>query len=122
MTPPDSEQHPHDIAARTTKRVGGMSETERADVARKLAGRRDVVSDPPYKRSGAKAAAAEAARAEEAARVEAELHRTERRLWRLERTSTKSRYQMSTGGPPSGRYARLISRADRLERKLNRLR
>src|SRR5829696_1008354 len=111
MTPPDNEQ-PQDIAARTTKRVGQMSEAERGDVARKLAGRRDIVADPVYRHPGPQADADEAARAEAAARVEAELHRTERRLWRLERTSTKSRYQMSSGGPPSGRYARLISRAD----------
>ena len=121
MTPRDPSQ-PGQVTARTSKRVAGMSEKERAEIARKLAGRRDAVGDPRQRRHAAETEACEAARAEASVRVATELQRTERRLDRIERYATKSRYQKGGSGPPSGRYARLLRRADRLERQLNSLR
>lgn len=100
-----------------------MPDETRAEIARDLAGRRDTVPDPLYRRRAAAIGdAAEAARAEEAARLTAELRRTERRLDRLERSFSPSRYQLRSAGPPTGRYARLLSRAQRLERQLSTLR
>jgi hypothetical protein len=116
----DDNSKPDNLGAH--RRVERMSETEREDVARKLAGRRDVASIPAIRHSSqALDPAGEAARAEEAARITAELRRTERRLDRLDRFSTKSRYQMGEGGSPGGRYARLERHAERLERKLRQL-
>ena len=118
----DNDRQPDNLGAH--RRVERMSDTEREDVARKLAGRRDigpVTAIRPRTSPWGNDEAAEAARAEEAARVTAELRRTERRLDRLDRFSTKSRYQMGGGSAPSGRYARLERHAERLERKLRSL-
>ena len=52
----------------------------------------------------------------------ADLHRTERRLYQLDRFTSRPRYAMTSAGGPTGRYARLLSRANRLERKLRALR
>jgi hypothetical protein len=116
----DDDRQPANLGAH--RRVERMSDTEREDVARKLAGRRDVaparsILPSPHGLDSA----GEAARAEEAARITAELRRTERRLDRLDRFSTKSRYQMGSGSAPAGRYARLERHAERLERKLRSL-
>jgi hypothetical protein len=117
------------VSARTSDRVAEMSDELRADIARDLAGRRDTVPDQPVRRrlttpyeAGRRADTADAEVEAPAARIAADLHRTERRLYQLERGSTSSRYQMHEGGPPSGRYARLLRRAEQLERQLRALR
>jgi hypothetical protein len=73
----------------------------------------------PYAHPGA---AEDAEAAALAMRLQTELSRTERRLHQIERRLTSSRYQMGEGGRPTGRYARLARRADRLERQLRSLR
>ena len=105
-----------------------MSEEARAELARNLAGRRDVLPDESGRRSvtsytATHGIADDPEAAAEAVRIAADLQRTERRMYRLERSMSRSRYQMGDGsGSPTGRYARLQRRADRLERKLRRLR
>lgn len=119
MAESDKPQRPDRLHARTSERVEGMSDEARAEIARNIAGRRAVVVEPRFGRG---AEAAEAELAAEAARIRADLSRTERRLDRLERAATGSRYQMGTGSGPAGRYARLLTRAERLERRLRALR
>ena len=110
---------PDRLHARTSERVDRMSDEARAEIARNFAAKRAIVAEPRFGRG---AEAAEAELAAEVARVRADLQRTERRLDRLERASSGGRYQLSTGGMPSGRYARLLTRAERLERRLRALR
>ena len=99
------------VDAHTSRHIAGLSDDERNDIARALAGgdatpAPDAVPDP------------DAA----ALRLQLELHRAERRIDRLERLFSFSRYGTGSGGPPPGPYARLISRVDRLERELRSLR
>ena len=118
------------VSALTSDRVAEMSDEARVELARDIAGRRDVGAGDsgsrrrpltlPY--SPARGAAEDAEAAAEAMRLQSELHRTERRLHQIERKLTSSRYQMGEGGRPSGRYARLVRRADRIERQLRSLR
>lgn len=113
---------PDRVSAHTSKRVARMSEKEREEVARKLAERKATVPDPRPHRAAAGTDASEASRAEEAARITAELSRTDRRLDRMERAMTRGRYQKpGGGGPATGRYGRLLTRAERLERQLRSL-
>jgi hypothetical protein len=117
----------------TSNRIDGLSTEERAALHREFAGKRTPDSGSGSARRRltpagfpmdplAKPSREEEELAAEAARVAADLHRTQRQLDRIERSSTRSRYVMSTGGAPHGRYARLLSRADRLERRLRKLR
>ena len=106
-----------------------MSEEARAELARNLAGRRDVLPDESGRRSlttsytATHGIADDPEAAAEAVRIAADLQRTERRMYRLERSMSRSRYQMGDGGSaPTGRYARLQRRAGRLERKLRTFR
>jgi hypothetical protein len=118
------------LAARTSERVGEMSDEARAELHRKIhEGKPSPTVTPlrkkavtlPYGPVGHPADEdPEAAAA--VVRIQAELHATERRLNRLERGMTRSRYQMPSDSPPHGRYARLLRRAERLERQLRRLR
>jgi hypothetical protein len=114
------------VSARTSKRVAEMTDAERAALARELARRRGPVPEAPVRRAvkppdvGRTATAPDAGRSEAAARVTVELRKTERQLDRLERSFSPSRYGGSD--PSSARYARLLSRADRLERQLRALR
>jgi hypothetical protein len=119
------------VTADTSDRVDGMTDESRVDLARKLAGRRDTVPDAglrgrpatlPHHAVTKRAAVEEAESAAQVVRLQADLHRTERRLHQIERKLTSSRYQMAEAGRPTGRYARLIRRADRLERRLRSLR
>lgn len=116
------------VSAHTSDRVAEMSDQERVTLARDIAGRRDLGGTPPRKRrltlpyTPARGAAEDAEAAAQAMRLQSELSRTERRLHQIERRLTSSRYQMGEGGRPSGRYARLARRADRLERQLRSLR
>ena len=115
----------------TNERVDQMSEEARAELARNLAGRHgETVPDaglrrrpaltPPYAITHGSLEEAEIA--EQVVRLQADLHRTGRRLYNIERSLTKSRYQMGDGGRPTGRYARLLRRQSRLERQLRSLR
>jgi hypothetical protein len=117
--PSDQPEQPDRQHVRTSERVERMSDEARAEIARTIAAGRGLVADPRF---GRLAEAEEAALAEERARVKADLHRTERRLIRLARSGGGGRYQMGAGSGPKGRYARLLSRADRLERRLRSLR
>jgi hypothetical protein len=107
---------PDDLTGRTSDRVAGMSDEERAELARDLARRTASVPDTPARRAPDAPDPAAAA-----VRLTAELHRTERRLDRLDRSISHSRYQIGSGSA-SGRYARLVSRARRLERQLRSFR
>lgn len=118
-------------AARTSERAGSISAEDRTELARHLSGGRGgTVPDAGFRRSGRpidprfrrSAEAEEAKRAAAAARVEAQLQSVERRLARMEGSSERGRYQVGEAGSPTGRYARLLSRADRLERRLRSLR
>jgi hypothetical protein len=106
-------------AARADNPTAGMSQSDRADLARSLAdystnspqpgsSRRD---QPPTRTGSGSSSTRGVIKAEdaEAARVAADLQRTERRL--------ETRVTGSTVGVGS----RLVSRAGRLERKLRRL-
>jgi hypothetical protein len=105
------------LTARTSERVAGMTDDERADLARALARRKAVPrAVPPTRLTEPQ----QAERARAAARLTVELQKTERSIVRLERTITRSRYQVGTSAP-TGRYARLLRRADRLERQLRAL-
>lgn len=111
--------------ARTTDRVARMTEKEREELARELARRRGATpeADPTAQEQTAPPAFPERPVSPDpsvAARLTAELRTTERRLDRLERIETPGRYGGSA--QPSGRYDRLISRAERIERKLRNLR
>jgi hypothetical protein len=118
IKPPEPDR----LYGHTTDRVADMTDEARVELHRKLAGRTAGVTDTPYGRSenphdplvrrpeNADPAAI-------ALRLEAELHRVERRLDRLDRSVSHSRYQTGSA-QPSGRYARLVSRARRLERQL----
>jgi hypothetical protein len=126
-TPPDG---PGKVSARTSDRVARMSDEARAELARNIAERRAAGGDVPERkatvsplkpaRRGATVPEPEADAA--AVRIAADLQRTERRIQQIERSFSSSRYQMAEGGPPSGRYARLLRRANRLERQLRTLR
>lgn len=124
----DLTRPPQDVrvSARTGARVAGMSEEERAEIARKLAGRGKRVDEAAPRQAARALAGPPPAVNEDASaavlRLTAELNRTERRLDRMERAATGGRYQIGGDGAPSGRYARLLSRADRLERQLRSLR
>jgi hypothetical protein len=105
-----------------------MSDAERAALARELTRRKGLLPEAPARpvvrtpdaRPSAKPP--DHGRAEAAARLTAELRTTERHLDRLERAATASRYGGGTSALGAGRYARLLSRADRLERQLRNLR
>ena len=118
----------HRVSARTSKRVAEMSDAERAALARELARRPGALPDaavrPAVRTPDARPSAKtpNEAGAEAAARLTAELRKTHRQLDRLERSFAPSRYGGGTSGPDSGRYAHLLSRADRLERQLRKLR
>ena len=115
---------------RTTARIDGMSDEERVELARNLAERRSAGLSEPVRRIAATpdtpshraAATGKPADTDAITRLTADLRRTHRRLDQIERTSTSSRYQLGEGSAPSGRYARLLSRANRLERQLRALR
>jgi hypothetical protein len=119
---------PARISRQTIDRVDGLSDESRAELARNFAstggplasgGATSPIAIPFPGRGGQ--TAEEAEREEAIARVSADLHRTNRRLHRIERTSSGGRYQVGGASAPSGRYARLLSRADRLERELRAL-
>jgi hypothetical protein len=114
---------PHRLAGRTSDRVREMSDEERRELARKIAGHPGYITPDPDSRDQRreKKRTEDPATLAEIARLTTELRRTERRLDRLDRMNTPSRYQVGTAGPPSGRYARLESRARRLERQLRAL-
>ena len=113
---------------RTTARIDGMSDQERAELHRDLSGRGAIVPDAGLRRVATpnygvlRTAEEEAEVAAKVARLQADLHRTNRRLHQIERSMTSSRYPLGEGPPPSGRHARLLSRAKRLERQLRALR
>jgi hypothetical protein len=118
------------LHAHTSDRVDAMSEEARAELARKLGGRKGGAAPSaatrgpiaiPYRDSGRVSVAEEEEVAAEVARLSADLHRTERRLHQIDRGSTKSRYQMVAGGSPTTRYVRLERRARRIERQLRGL-
>ena len=99
-----------------------MSDEERAELARKIAGHPGYIAPDPQIREERrdKRRTEDPAALAEIARLTAELHRTERRMDRIDRMNAPSRYQVGSGAP-SGRYARLESRARRLERQLRSL-
>lgn len=105
-----------------------MSEKAREELARNLAGSKSFVREvPPRKavrirQTPAELAAQDAEAAAAVLRLTAELQKTERRLDRLDRSFTHSRYQTGGASLPTGRHARLLSRASRLERQLRALR
>ena len=116
------------VAAGTSERVAGMSDEARVEVHRKINERKQGPTVTPFRKAvtphyGTGRPADEDPEAAAAAvRIAAELRSTERRLDRMERGMTRGRYQMPSDSPPHGRYARLLRRADRLERQLRRLR
>ena len=119
------------VSAHTSDRVDTMSDEARAELARSFADKKAGVTDEgfrravltPYESAGrAGHALDEEAAAAEVVRLTAELNRTNRRLDRMERSFSHGRYQTGSAAPPSGRYARLMSRAERLERELRSLR
>jgi hypothetical protein len=116
------------VSARTSKRVAEMSDAERETLARELARRKGALPEAPVRRAVAKpdvrppAKKADDGRAEATARLTAALRNTHRHLDRLERSFSPGRYGAGTSAPSSARYARLLSRADRLERQLRALR
>lgn len=116
------------VSARTSERVAKMSDDKRAELARDLAGRTNTVSDARIRRAASiphepgRQGTENADAAAAAVRLAADLRGTERRLDRLERSFTPSRYQTTRGGAPTGRYARLLRRADQIERQLRALR
>src|SRR4051794_32018492 len=116
-----SEQVPHRLADLAGDRVRVMSDEERVDLARKLAGHPGYFfpEEDEHERGGGKGQL-DPATAAEIARLTAELRRTDRRMDRLERLTAPSRYQVGSG-TPSARYMRLESRARRLERQLRAL-
>jgi hypothetical protein len=119
------EDHIARVDARTTDRVARMSEQEREELARELARRKGAAVETAPPAAGKTAPPALPQRPispdpSVAARLTAELRATERRLDRLERFQAPGRY--GGGAAPSGRYDRLVSRAERIERKLRELR
>jgi hypothetical protein len=116
------------VSARTRKRVAEMSDVERIALARELARRKGALLEAPVRRTVAtpdvrpSAKKADDEQAEATARLTAALRNTQRHLDRLERSFTPSRYGGGTSAPASARYARLLRRADRLERQLRELR
>lgn len=121
---------PGRVSARTSDRVAQMSDEARAELARNIAERRAAGADVPERKATGTAAnpvrriaaVPEPEAAAAAVRIAADLKRTERRIHQIERSFGSSRYQMAEGGPPSGRYARLVRRANQLERQLRALR
>jgi hypothetical protein len=114
----------------TDDRISSMSEEMRALIAREFAGGGADAGTGSPEAPGSRGAAGTPGRpvrpgtaadeqeaAEAAARLAAEIHRTERRIDRIERSSSGGRYQGASTGGPSGRYARLLSRSARLERR-----
>jgi hypothetical protein len=124
QTPPAK---PDRIYDRTTDRVAGMSDEARVALHRKIHGGKETVPDkgfgtPTDLQYGYGRPAGDAPDpSAEVIRLEAELHRTERRIERIERGHTRERFQATSYTAPHGRYARLLSRADRLERQLREL-
>jgi hypothetical protein len=114
----DNVKRPGQVGRLTSDRVTELSEETRAEIARSLAGRPAPVPGAPA-RPGPHLADEETAAL--AIRLAADLHRTERRLHQIQRASGGSRYQVGSASAPTGRYARLLSRADRLERQLRAL-
>jgi hypothetical protein len=112
------EQVPHRLTDLAGDRAREMSDAERVDLARKIAGHPGYFF--PEERDDERAGHLDPATAAEIARLTAELRRTERRMDRLERLNAPSRYQVGSG-TPSARYMRLESRARRLERQLRAL-
>jgi hypothetical protein len=116
------------VSARTSKRVAEMNDAERAALARELARRTRAAPEarvrPAVRAPDARPSAKTPnnGRAEAAARLTAELRKTERHLDRVERASSPSRYGGGSSLPASARSARLLSPADRLERQLRKLR
>ena len=117
------------VSARTSKRVAEMGDSERNALARELARRKAALLDPPIRpvvrRPDVRTPPAQAPdeeREQEVARVTEELRKTQRHLDRLDRSFTPSRYGGAGAYPGGARYARLLSRADRLERELRSLR
>ena len=96
-----------------------MTDAEREELARILAGRKAAGLPLPEQKT---AKPQDAAVADAIVRLTGELHRTERRLDRLEVLMTRGRYQTGGGAVTHGRYARLCRRADRIERELRSLR
>jgi len=130
----ERQKRPDDVgrvSRGTSDRVANMSDAEREELARDFVERKSGVPDAPFRRAVTvtdavvrrAAVTDEAEVAEAVARLTAELHRTERQLHRIERSAPGgSRYQVGSASPPSGRHARLLSRADRIERELRKLR
>jgi hypothetical protein len=120
----DDERTPdglHELTGRTSDRVRDMSDEERVDLHRKISGHPGYyIPEPAHEESSRRKGPQDPAAAAEIARLTTELRRTERRMDRLERLNTPSRYQLG-GGTPSARYMRLESRARRLERQLRAL-
>lgn len=112
------------VSARTRKRVAEMSDEERTALAREFARSMRGLADAPVAtpRPRRSAKTPDDGRAKAAARLTAELRKTQRHLDRLERLLTASRYGGGTDAPAAARYARLLSRADRLEGQLRALR
>ena len=120
--PPEREV----IYDRTTDRVAGMTDEARAALHRKIHGAKGTVPDEGFKRPTTTPYTPSRPQetpdpSAEIIRLEAELHRTERRIYRLERGFSRGRFQAGSSAAPHGRYARLLSRADRLERQLRDL-
>lgn len=105
--------------ARTGNRVAGMSDMDRAELARNLAEYSSTTAPKESPRSDKKKSyrpgsvvrpnGSTTGEQAEAARVAADLQRTERRI------------ETRVSGSTVGRGTRLASRAGRLERKLRRL-
>jgi hypothetical protein len=131
MSDDHRDLNPEDrVDARTSKRVAEMTDAERTALARELARRKAALHEParpvikrPDVRPPAPAEPTQEEEHEQAvARVTEELRKTQRHLDRLERSYAPSRYGGSGAYPGGGRYQRLLSRADRLERELRALR
>jgi hypothetical protein len=117
------------VSPHTSDRVDTMSDEARAELARSFADKKRGVTDEgfrkavttPYESAG-RAHELDEETAAEVVRLTAELNRTNRRLDRMERGVSHGRYQTGSAAPPNGRYARLLSRVERLERELRALR
>jgi hypothetical protein len=121
------QDEPGRVHARTSKRVSEMSEAERVELARELARRRGALPDPRFKKAAEPGVAPAPAvgtgpEHEAVVRLTAELRATERSLDRLERSVAPARYSGGSAPELGVRYERLLSRAERIERKLRGLR